>query len=118
QGQDIYLAEGHENVQSSAGRQLLAHELTHTIQQGAAPVKRRRAAHPAAQLQRHSDSALAAQIDTAGLDEEELVQTKRADIQRHPIAPSTEVGHEASFGERKTGEMQKIATNSAFIEKV
>ncbi len=35
-GQDIYLGEGKENVECDAGKQLLAHELTHTIQQGAA----------------------------------------------------------------------------------
>ena len=34
-GHDIYLGEGRDNVESSAGRQLLAHELTHTIQQRA-----------------------------------------------------------------------------------
>jgi hypothetical protein len=32
-GQDIYLGEGKEDVESSAGKQLLAHELTHVIQQ-------------------------------------------------------------------------------------
>lgn len=129
QGQDIFLAEGKENVESSAGRQLLAHELTHTIQQGAAPVQRktqrRRAANEATQIQRHSETALQGQINAAALEDEEVVQTKRADlqrqpemIQRHPIAPSTEVGHEASFGERKTGEMRSIATDPAFIQKV
>jgi hypothetical protein len=32
-GQDIYLGEGKGDLESSAGRKLLAHELTHTIQQ-------------------------------------------------------------------------------------
>jgi Domain of unknown function (DUF4157) len=35
-GQDIYLGEGTNNLESSTGKQLLAHELTHTMQQGAA----------------------------------------------------------------------------------
>ena len=35
-GRDIYLGEGKNNLESSAGKRLLAHELTHTIQQGAA----------------------------------------------------------------------------------
>jgi hypothetical protein len=34
-GQDIYLGEESNNLESSAGKQLLAHELTHTIQQSA-----------------------------------------------------------------------------------
>jgi hypothetical protein len=34
-GQDIYLGEGSGNLESTAGKELLAHELTHTIQQSA-----------------------------------------------------------------------------------
>jgi hypothetical protein len=32
-GKDIYFAEGHYNPDSSSGKALLAHELTHVIQQ-------------------------------------------------------------------------------------
>ena len=39
-GQNIYLGEGKTNLESSEGKHLLAHELTHTIQQGASPVQR------------------------------------------------------------------------------
>jgi len=35
-GHDIYLGENTDNLESSAGKELLAHELTHTIQQSAA----------------------------------------------------------------------------------
>jgi hypothetical protein len=38
-GRDIYLGEGKNNLESSAGKQLLAHELTHTIQQRTASTK-------------------------------------------------------------------------------
>lgn len=34
-GRDVYLGEGQSELESDAGRKLLAHELTHTIQQGA-----------------------------------------------------------------------------------
>ncbi len=40
-GRDIYLGQGHTDVESSAGKQLLAHELTHTVQQGAVSAQRR-----------------------------------------------------------------------------
>jgi len=40
-GSDIYFNAGKYDYQSSSGQHLLAHELTHTIQQGAAPVSRR-----------------------------------------------------------------------------
>ena len=36
-GSDIYFNEGKYDTQSSSGKELLAHELTHTVQQGAAP---------------------------------------------------------------------------------
>jgi hypothetical protein len=39
-GNDIFFGEGEYNPGSTAGRELLAHELTHTVQQGAAPVQR------------------------------------------------------------------------------
>jgi hypothetical protein len=118
-GQDIFLGEGKENVESSAGKQLLAHELTHTIQQGAAPVRRKRAAKQAGQIQRHSEGELEDQLASAAVEDEEHVQLKRLDtVQRHPIAPSAEVGHEASLGDRKTAEMMKVASNSVFIQKV
>ncbi len=35
-GKDIYLGEGKEDTESSAGKQLLAHELTHVVQQAGA----------------------------------------------------------------------------------
>ncbi len=38
-GNDIYFNEGRFQPETSAGQRLLAHELTHTVQQGAAPVK-------------------------------------------------------------------------------
>ncbi len=119
-GSDIYLGEGKENLASGAGRELLAHELTHTIQQGAAPLQRQPQPAPDenGQIQRHSETALAAQIQVSSLEDEEPVQTRRADIQRHPIAPSVEVGHEAPFGDRQVEGMKAIATASSFIQKV
>lgn len=39
-GNDIYFNEGKYQPESSQGKHLLAHELTHTVQQGSAPVQR------------------------------------------------------------------------------
>jgi hypothetical protein len=39
-GNDVFFGKGQYNPDSSGGRQLLAHELTHTVQQGAAGVQR------------------------------------------------------------------------------
>ena len=45
-GSHIYLGEGKNNLESSAGKQLLAHELTHVVQQGAASTTGRRKFDP------------------------------------------------------------------------
>jgi hypothetical protein len=45
-GKDIYFGEGDHNLNSSDGQKLLAHELTHTVQQGASPVQRQATAEP------------------------------------------------------------------------
>jgi len=37
-GQDIFLGEGQADLESSAGQRLLAHELTHVVQQGEGPI--------------------------------------------------------------------------------
>jgi hypothetical protein len=50
QGQDIYLGAGKFSPDTDTGRHLLAHELTHVIQQGGAQVQRKDN-RPAAQLQ-------------------------------------------------------------------
>ncbi|WPR75103.1 DUF4157 domain-containing protein [Algoriphagus sp. NG3] len=39
-GKDIYFNEGKYQPETSEGKHLIAHELTHTVQQGGAPVKR------------------------------------------------------------------------------
>ncbi|MBN8621151.1 MAG: DUF4157 domain-containing protein, partial [Anaerolineae bacterium] len=41
-GNDIFFREGEYNPGSSGGQELLAHELTHVVQQGGAPLKQKR----------------------------------------------------------------------------
>ncbi len=62
-GNDVFFGKGEYNPGSSGGKELLAHELTHTVQQGSAPQLQ--------PLQRHPSHA-----------EEQEVQPMR--IQRHP----------------------------------
>ena len=67
-GRDIYLGEGNEDLASSAGKRLLAHELTHTLQQGAsslvrsAPAKKESFAPEQAQDQLAPSSAVAGPV--------------------------------------------------------
>jgi hypothetical protein len=70
-GHDIFLGGGVSDLGSDAGKRLLAHELTHTIQQGAAPAKT---------AQRHD--AAAPEQDLA---QRKLLTTKaNKSLQRHP----------------------------------
>jgi len=45
-GQDIYLGEGKTNLETTEGKRLLAHELTHVVQQSSVSLLRRQAATP------------------------------------------------------------------------
>jgi hypothetical protein len=40
-GSDIFFRDGEYNPESSSGRELLAHELTHVVQQGASQAQRK-----------------------------------------------------------------------------
>ncbi|MBE2220105.1 MAG: DUF4157 domain-containing protein, partial [Anaerolineae bacterium] len=79
-GQDVFFRTGEYNPGSSSGQQLLAHELTHTIQQGAVPqhssvqakrvngetaVKEQTAAH---KIQRRDNQSNLAKIINAGIN--------------------------------------------------
>jgi len=54
-GQDIYLRQGEYNPGNSTGQELLAHELTHVVQQSGAGVMSHRAMQPQAQRQEEEE---------------------------------------------------------------
>ncbi len=57
-GSDIFFAQGEYRPQSSAGRELLAHELTHVVQQRGAPVTgEMRVSDPGDALEREAERA-------------------------------------------------------------
>ncbi|MCZ7666580.1 MAG: DUF4157 domain-containing protein [Chloroflexi bacterium] len=62
-GQDIFFRSGEYNPGSAAGQELIAHELTHTIQQGAAPRNNR--LQPARQAATHKMAASQALLQRA-----------------------------------------------------
>ena len=64
-------------------------------------------------VQRHSDAALAKQIEAA--EEEEAAQRS---VQRHPIAAPLEMGRAAPFGARDVGQMKTIVEDAAFRAKI
>jgi len=76
-GSNVVFAPGRYNPHSSVGRSLLAHELTHTIQQGSALDPSRSAE---ARVQRQHDPAASTMPETAALDEQ--YQTALAESRR------------------------------------
>lgn len=69
-GNDIFFRKGEFNAKSSGGKQLLAHELTHTVQQGAAPIQRQESASIPDELkQRHGPSSGEGSATSAKMNE-------------------------------------------------
>jgi hypothetical protein len=97
-GRDVFFGQGEYNPGSSGGQKLIAHELTHTVQQGAASARRtfvqRHPSHAeeeevqAQRIQRHPSHAEEEEVQAQRIQrhpshaEEEEVQAQR--IQRHP----------------------------------
>lgn len=67
-GNNIYFGQGNYNPDNYTGRHLLAHELTHTIQQGAAPVVQRSLERPYA----HAPPA----IQKSGQEDEGFIESE------------------------------------------
>ncbi|HEX8674758.1 MAG TPA: DUF4157 domain-containing protein, partial [Longimicrobium sp.] len=68
-GQDIYFGAGEYSPRSAPGRRLLAHELTHTVQQsGGSPVPQRalRVSQPGDHLEREAERVASRVVDGAG----------------------------------------------------
>lgn len=83
-GQDIYMDEGSYNPGSETGKRLLAHELTHVVQQGGG---KKLQAEPRVQRQELEEEELLQmkpQVQRQELDEEELLQMK-PQVQRQEI---------------------------------
>ena len=72
-GNDIYFNEGKYNPQSDSGKHLLAHELTHTVQQGASPSVQPKTIQKAEETPAETDAAqpetVEMQPETGVLDE-------------------------------------------------
>ncbi|SDF80820.1 eCIS core domain-containing protein [Chitinophaga filiformis] len=85
-GNDVYFNSGKYDTDSSAGKHLLAHELTHVVQQGAAPaVESRKATAPAA----HSAPGVQREISTPL--PEGVEPNKKSKIAKFPIGDFTVV---------------------------
>ncbi|MBI1296158.1 DUF4157 domain-containing protein [bacterium] len=75
-GNDVFFGKGQYNPSSSSGKRLLAHELTHTVQQGAAKVQREEMDEELAQAKNLKESnPIAQREDVAPLQRAFVVNT-------------------------------------------
>ena len=89
-GSDIFFKQGAYSPGSSDGQSLLAHELTHVVQQdGQAPAGGKLTVGPANDSYESEADSVASSLDSAGamataqrMSEEEALQMKRDDVQR------------------------------------
>jgi hypothetical protein len=91
-GQDIYFGPGSFDPAGTAGRRLLAHELTHTIQQGDAggPVMLAGAIDaPDAPLEREAEAAAASALAGAVIPAQHVTAAPRPQLAADPFGPET-----------------------------
>ena len=122
-GQDVFFRQGAYDPGSSGGDKLLAHELTHVVQQGNAPTKlagkNMNVSEPGDAGEREADSVADAVTSPAnvGRQEEEEVQAARVDrqeeeelqmapVDRQPIEEEEEMLQPAGIDRQEEEELQ------------
>lgn len=98
-GQDVFFAPGRYNPSSGEGRRLLAHELTHTVQQGGGSARARR-------IQRSSQTERQSSIAPDEEVRPPATTTTRLDGGEGAEAWSVEVGGEQSAGTIRVPELE------------
>jgi hypothetical protein len=114
-GQDVFFREGAYDPGSTAGRELIAHELTHVVQQGTGQVhggSRMTVNAPGDIHEQQADASAHATVN-AGVqrqEEEELVQTQEVPEEEELVQAQTEeeelVQTQAEQGEEEEEELQ------------
>jgi hypothetical protein len=93
-GQDVFFRKGEYDPGSSGGDKLLAHELTHVVQQGNAPTKlagkKMNVSEPGDAGEREADSVADAVMLPAGVSRQEDEEVQSAAISREPTTPEEE----------------------------
>jgi hypothetical protein len=103
-GNDVYFNSGKYDTDSSAGKHLLAHELTHVVQQGAAPAIEGKKSSAAAA---HSSPSVQREISTPL--PEGVEPDKRSKVTKFPIGDFTVMVKP----DRKATKADRVAANNA-----
>ena len=110
-GQDIFFGQGHYNPGSDQGQQLMAHEMTHVVQQGNAPAtlagRKVEVSQPGDAGEREADHMAEVTLKSADVqrqevpEEEEMIQAKADDVQRQELPEEEEVQAKADDVQRQ-----------------
>lgn len=108
-GNDIYFNEGNYSPETTSGKTLLAHELTHTIQQGASVNKK-------PEIQRDEEEDLAAELAAAEEDQVQAIDPIPAQEARNEAEEESEKTEEA-IAEQSTEEAAPSKENTKSAEE-
>ena len=84
-GQDIFFGQGAYNPDNSAGRELVAHELTHVVQQGGSTVRGKLVVGAPDNAEEREADEVARRVAVSGDERESL---EKHDDEEEPVAPS------------------------------
>lgn len=123
-GQDLFFRDGEYNLNSGSGRELLAHELTHVVQQssGAVPGSGKMAVNaPGDQFEQEADSVAKAvtsanatpAVQRQEMPEEEEIQAKRVQRQELPEEEPLQAKFVQRQEEEELAQMQELPEEEA-----
>ncbi|MFN9191226.1 MAG: DUF4157 domain-containing protein [Pseudanabaena sp.] len=112
-GQDIFFRQGEYNPSSTGGQELLAHELTHVVQQNGSNVQRRKKVQMKPDLQLHQEEDEVQMKPDLQLHQEEDEVQMKSDLQLK--AESTSTSCQCSSCNSSNVSIQRKATQSSGV---
>jgi hypothetical protein len=120
-GQDVFFRRGEYDPGSSSGDKLLAHELTHVVQQGNAPTKlagkKMNVSEPGDAGEREADSVADAVMSPAGVSRREDEDVQSAAISREPTTPEEEELAAKRIDRQPAGEQEEEEVATQRIDR-
>jgi hypothetical protein len=102
-GQDIFFRQGEYNPSSTGGQELLAHELTHVVQQNGSTVQRRKKVQMKPDLQLHQEEDEVQMKPDLQLHQEEDEVQMKPDLQLHQEEDEVQMKPDLQLKESSSG---------------
>jgi hypothetical protein len=123
-GSDVFFRTGAYNPGSSSGRELIAHELTHVVQQNGADVKRQiSVSEPGDPSEREAEQTAArvmeserSEVSRAAATEEEEKQPLARAVEEDKDKEAVAIGRQPESGDKDKEDEQKLAAPVARME--